>query len=115
MPPSAVIAPQTEPRSHGVPRPVRLPSSDNASAKPMLIPAPSDAARPTAKASQVFFVANAAAKTGASVETEPSINPASPGCTICKTEEPAFGLVFFLADLRSELGFLQLSCALDVC
>ena len=25
MPPSAVIAPQTEPRSHGVPRPVRLP------------------------------------------------------------------------------------------
>jgi hypothetical protein len=30
-------------------------------------------------------VANAAANTGASVDTEPSINPAAPGCTICKT------------------------------
>src|SRR5271169_1851528 len=92
MPPSAVIAPQTEPRSHGVPRPVRLPSSERASAKPMLMPAPSDAARPTAKASQVFLVATAAAKTGASVETEPSIKPARPGCTICKTKRRRLAL-----------------------
>src|SRR5208283_4495541 len=38
-PPSVVINPHTKPRAHGWPRPVRLPSSDNASAKPMLMPA----------------------------------------------------------------------------
>src|SRR6267154_1845204 len=58
MPPRAVIDPVMSPRIHGVPRPVRLPSSDSASAKPMLMPAPIDAARPTAKASHVFFVAD---------------------------------------------------------
>ena len=85
MPPSVVMAPQIRPRAHGCPRPVRLPSSDNASAKPMLMPAPSDAAIPTRKASQLFLVARAAANTGAKVETEPSISPARPGCTICST------------------------------
>jgi hypothetical protein len=34
---------------------------------------------PTRKASLLVCVAKAAAKTGASVETEPSINPARPG------------------------------------
>jgi len=34
-------------------------------------------------------VANAAANTGASVETEPSIKPANPGCTTCQHEQPA--------------------------
>jgi len=57
MPPSVVMAPQIRPRTQGCPRPVRLPSSDNASAKPMLIPAPSDAAIPTRNASQLFLVA----------------------------------------------------------
>ena len=85
MPPSVVMAPQITRRAHGWPRPVRLPSSDRASAKPMLMPAPKDAAIPTRKASQLFIVAMAAANTGAKVETEPSINPAKPGCTICKT------------------------------
>ena len=33
MPPSVVIRPHTKPRAQGWPRPVRLPSSDNASAK----------------------------------------------------------------------------------
>ena len=92
IPPRAVMRPQMNPRVQGRPRPVRLPSSDNASAKPMLMPAPSDAARPTAKASQVFFVAKAAANTGASVETEPSMSPASPGCTICKTKSRRLAL-----------------------
>src|ERR1043166_8398604 len=78
-PPTAVIMPQTVPRAHGCPRPVKLPSSDNASANPMLIPAPRLAANPTRKASQLLWVANAAANNGAKVETEPSIKPASPG------------------------------------
>src|ERR1017187_2487538 len=59
MPPTVVIAPQIRPRTHGCPRPVRLPSSDNASAKPMLMPAPNDAAIPTRKASQLFCAAMA--------------------------------------------------------
>src|SRR5580704_2286821 len=86
IPPRAVMAPQTNPRAQGWPRPVRVPSSDSASAKPMLIPAPSDAANPTRNASQEFRVARAAANTGASVDTEPSMSPARPGCTICKTK-----------------------------
>ena len=47
----------------------------------MLMPAPIDAARPTLNVSAVLPVANAAAKSGASVETDPSIRPARPGCT----------------------------------
>ncbi len=56
----------------------------------MLMPAPSDAARPTTNASQLLWVANAAANTGASVDTEPSIRPASPGCTTCSTNSRRF-------------------------
>ena len=41
---------------------------------------------PTRKASWLFCVANAAANTGASVETEPSMRPTSPGCTTCSTK-----------------------------
>ena len=51
----------------------------------MDIPAPTDAASPTTKVVHVSCVANAVAKIGASVETEPSINPANPGCTHVKT------------------------------
>ena len=102
------------PRNHGVPRPVRLPSSDSATAKPMLIPAPSEAPRPTANASHVFLVAKAAAKTGANVETEPSIRPARPGCTICNTNRRPLDLVFFLTDLGLELALLQLGGTLHV-
>jgi len=39
--------------------------------------------------STVLPVAKAAANKGASVETEPSINPASPGWTNRKTKKPA--------------------------
>ena len=49
--------------------------------KPMEMPAPSDAASPTTKVVQVSCVAKAVAKIGASVETDPSISPASPGWT----------------------------------
>ena len=40
------------PRSQGDPRPVSDPSSDKASAKPMLMPAPIEAANPTRKVCQ---------------------------------------------------------------
>src|ERR1700730_19207093 len=80
-PPSVVINPQTTPRSQGEPLPLSLPSSERASANPMLIPAPTEAASPTLNVAIVLEVANAAANNGASVETEPSIRPASPGST----------------------------------
>ena len=38
---------------------------------------------PTRNVSQVLWVAKAAANSGASVETEPSISPTRPGCTYC--------------------------------
>src|SRR5438132_675138 len=61
MPPRVVIAPHTKPRAQGWPRPVRLPSSDNASANPMLMPAPTLAARPMRKVGQLPCVAKGAA------------------------------------------------------
>src|SRR5262245_62643728 len=82
-PPIAVITPHTAPRTSGAPRPVSEPSSESASAKPMEMPAPTDAASPTRNVSHVLWVAKAAANSGASVETEPSISPARPGGTYC--------------------------------
>ena len=58
---------------------MRLPSSDRASANPMLMPAPRPAASPTRNVCQLSCVAKAAANKGASVETDPSISPAKPG------------------------------------
>ena len=84
-PPIAVITPQTTPRTNGAPRPVSEPSSDKASAKPMEMPAPIAAASPTRNVAQVLCVAKAAANSGANVDTEPSIRPASPGCKYCST------------------------------
>src|SRR5262245_57437063 len=78
-PPAVVIAPVTIPRIHGEPRPVSDPSSDKPSANAIEIPAPNDAAIPTRNASDVLCDAYAAANSGASVDTDPSINPASPG------------------------------------
>src|SRR5712672_693392 len=60
-PPIAVIAPVTEPRTTGLPRPVSAPSSDSASANAMEMPAPTDAAIPTKNVCHVLWVANAAA------------------------------------------------------
>src|SRR5271170_1005617 len=79
MPPAVVISPHTDPRISGRPRPVSDPSSEAASANPIEMPAPTDAAKPTRNASQLILVANAAANTGAKVDTDPSINPTSPG------------------------------------
>jgi len=62
MPPPNVIRPQTTPHSSGAPRPDSLPSSDSAWAKPIEMPAPTDAARPIRKAFHELWVANAAAK-----------------------------------------------------
>jgi hypothetical protein len=58
---------------------VSEPSSESDSAKAMEIPAPIDAARPTRNKSPLLCVAKAAAKSGARVETEPSISPPRPG------------------------------------
>ena len=55
--------------------------SDKPSAKAMDMPTPTAAAKPTKNAVRDLCVANAVAKFGASVETEPSISPASAGCT----------------------------------
>src|SRR2546426_12841521 len=85
MPPAKVISPQTPPRSGGRPRPVRLPSSLRAPATPIEIPAPTLAAAPTRNASDELWVAKAAANSGASVETELSISPASRGWMIWRT------------------------------
>src|SRR5437763_6231988 len=79
IPPAVVINPVTPPRSQGEPHPVSEPSSESHSENAMEIPAPMEAASPTRNASQLLCEANAAAKIGASVETEPSIKPAKPG------------------------------------
>src|SRR2546429_7636157 len=86
MPPAVVMSPVTPPRSHGEPRPVSEPSSESPSENAMEIPAPIEAASPTRNASELCRVANAAANSGASVETEPSISPAKPGCTTCSKD-----------------------------
>ena len=57
MPPAVVIKPQTRPRRSGAPRPESLPSSDSASAKPIEMPAPIEAASPTRKAFHELWVA----------------------------------------------------------
>src|SRR5438874_5903631 len=69
IPPAVVINPVTPPRSQGEPRPVSEPSSESPSENAMEIPAPMEAASPTRNASQLCFVANAAANNGASVDT----------------------------------------------
>ncbi len=116
-PPSVVITPVMAPRSQGWPRPVSEPSSDSASAKPMEMPAPTEAAMPTRNVSQVLWVANAAANSGASVDTEPSIRPASPGCTTCKHEDspprlllglPRVPVKVHLTEAVREVGMLPL-------
>ena len=67
----------------------------------MLMPAPVEAASPTSSASWLLWVAKAAAKIGARVETEPSISPARPGCTICSTNKPPLR---FILRLRARFG-----------
>ena len=67
------------PRFHGAPLPEITPSSCAASVNPIEMPAPTEAARPTRNVVHELWVANAVANIGANVDTEPSINPASPG------------------------------------
>ena len=87
MPPAIVISPQTKPRNNGVPRPDSLPSSAQ-----RLGEAHRDArrrARPRdrpGRPSRGRGVAKAAANTGASVDTEPSIRPTRPGWITCSTK-----------------------------
>jgi len=100
MPPAVVINPQTMPRRSGLPRPVRLPSSLRASANPMEMPAPTLAASPTRKAGPECWIANAAAKRGASVDL--------------KHEHPALGLILFFPGFGGKKFLLQRFGQLDV-
>ena len=109
MPPSVVISPVIAPRTIGAPRPVRLPLSDSASANAIEMPAPSDAAIPTRNAFHDWPVAKAAANTGASVDTEPSISPARPGWITRSTNMPALHLVLFGAHVGRQVLLDQLA------
>src|SRR5215210_6755739 len=86
MPPTNVASPVIDPRNSGLPRPVSDPSSDSPSEKPMLIPAPTAAARPTRNVTPGSLVAKAVANNGANVETDPSIKPVRPGWTTRNTK-----------------------------
>ena len=81
-----VIRPVTMPRKTGLPRPVSSPSSERPSEKAMEMPAPTAEAAPMRKTVRELCVAKAVAKMGASVETEPSMRPARPGCTMRRTK-----------------------------
>src|SRR6266851_1485971 len=92
IPPAVVINPVTAPRSHGDPRPVSEPSSESPSEKAIEIPAPIEAASPTRNASQLLCEAKAAANSGASVETDPSILRAPAAPLVAKTTSGAIRL-----------------------
>ena len=67
----------------------------------------------------MLWVAKAAAKSGASVETEPSIRPARPGCTILQHEHAALGRLLLGSGVArhvplGDLAGLLLVAALDV-
>src|ERR1700722_11277663 len=111
MPPKVVIKPQTPPRIQGRPLPLRTPSSERASANPILIPAPSEAAIPTRNAIRELWVAKAAAKTGANVDTDPSISPARPGWTIWRTKTLRFNSA---SNLDLSANPLELFCSFPV-
>src|SRR3979490_2750145 len=81
-----VIRPGTRPRKMGLPRPVSEPSSERPSENAIEIPAPTAEAAPMRKTVRELCVAKAVAKMGARVETEPSIRPARPGCTMRRTK-----------------------------
>ena len=80
--------------------------------KPMLMPAPTEAARPTRKVSQLLWVAKAAAKSGASVETEPSMSPASPGWTYCSTKRRLRALLLGRLGVGREMRLVRARSAL---
>ena len=65
---------------------------------------------PTRNVSQVLWVAKAAANSGASVDTEPSISPASPGCTYCSMNIAPCCRVLIGAGSVGEDLFAQLVC-----
>src|ERR1700719_1354245 len=97
MPPTVVMRPQTAPRAQGRPRPLRTPSSDIASAKPMLIPAPTEAAMPTRKASLLVCVAKAAAKDGRERRDGAVHQSSEAGLDNLEHEAATLGLVFLVA------------------
>ena len=112
-PPSVVIRPQTTPRIHGWPRPVRLPSSDSASAKPMLMPAPTEAASPTRKASQGLRVAKAAAKQRRERGDRAIHQAGQAGLDDLQDEKAAAGFVLVWPDIGTATGLALSSSAVS--
>jgi len=106
-PPSVVMAPHTTPRIQGWPRPVRLPSSDSASANPMLIPAPTDAAIPTRKAFQLLRVASAAAKDRGQGRHRSVHEARKTGLNDLQHEQPPARSILVRPDARPELLLAQ--------
>src|SRR5580658_765863 len=94
----------------GFPRPLSLPSSDKASEKAMLMPAPTATANPTRKVVWLFLVAKAVAKSGAREETEPSIKPSKPGWITCKinSRRSSFGVVSMIEISEKDRIFRRL-------
>jgi len=78
------------------------------------MPAATEAAEPTRKVSQVFFVANAAANTGARVETDPSIKP-STGLDDVQNKQVSASPIFILLDLGPQVFLDQLLDPIFIC
>ena len=111
-PPSVVIEPHTGRGPMDVPA-GEAPSSENASANPMLMPAPTDAARPTRNASHALCVATRRrTRARASKPNHPSIRRGRAARS--EGRKPSVGLVFLSFDYPLEL-VLQFLGAILVC
>ena len=75
------MMPTVSPRLIGEPRPDSLPSSERDFGEAHRDAGADRGGKPDQERLPGVVVAKAAAKIGASVDTDPSISPASPGCT----------------------------------
>ncbi len=74
---------------------------------PMEMPAPTEAAMPTRKVAQVFWVANAAAKIGASVENRPVDEAREPRLHVLEHERAALFGRLLIADRLGQVLFFE--------
>jgi hypothetical protein len=72
------------------------------------MPAPTAEAAPIRNTVWELCVAKAVAKMGASVETEPSIRPASPGCTMRSTKLRSLCMIAPNSDRPGSLSDIRL-------
>jgi len=104
------MIPEAKPRLTGLPRPDSSPSSDAASVKPIEMPAPIEAARPTNRVVRVSCVAKAVAKIGASVVAREHVVPGFGGGKIAQ-QLAGFGIRRTVGGLAVELLGLALHLA----